>query len=821
MSSTRLHINRWQGGLCALLVLLLTSLSLCTYSGSIESGDSLRLFDSASSLVHYGDLGRDESFWFSPPVTISATDAVPLAAAEDGTEPSIALAAVLYRLGLALPEIGLVHLVWLQNIFVTALTGGVFYLLALVWGFRTRTAFVGAALLGSLTILLPYSKTLFRDPVASLGLLLVALCVTQIHHGGFLRRILWGVGALAAFGFAFQIKESAVMGLPALLILALPTRLWPTAHDDAASPSRASRFSALLLISGLIVLALIIYTEPIFNALLAIGQPLSQRIGGETAYIRIALHTYLFSIGGSIWGTSPLLLLGLVGGVWLWRRGQMRLVGAVIMCILGYAIGHALRSGPHWFGGLSWPPRFLVPVIPWAMLLTLPVLEQALTRPAWMTRLAIALLVIYSAWIQLNAVYLPLNHYIDVLPPNRDSDPNNTVPFEWSDGLNRIEDLRWVLLPASWNALGFEGAWARAGIVGWMLVYGGFGLAAGAAVIWLSRIRRLTPPQMALIALLGVGLMGATYVSLRQLYTADPLYLANKPALNDVLHTLETQAQPGDVALLADNMYTLFFMNRHRSDAPRIITLPFIPGERANEKDPPQPIRPNPAAMLMGDKFYLTPNVLEHLAMTQTHVWLVAHNGPFTPWAIRPLERYLSLYHYLVQAIDTSDATVRLLEYSLIPAPDPFGFIGPEHPTDLIYEGHIHLKGYTLPQGTSYAPGDVVALSLYWQADTAIKDDAVIAWFIAPVDDSHAPLQGRDTSPYDGFAPLSTWTPNVALWDQHALRLPNDLPAGEYVIWVLWYRPHPDGPVRLPVEGADTREGTIGLLPTHLTIRAP
>jgi len=27
--------------------------------------------------------------------------------------------------------------------------------------------------------------------------------------------------------------------------------------------------------------------------------------------------------------------------------------------------------------------------------------------------------------------------------------------------------------------------------------------------------------------------------------------------------------------------------------------------------------------------------------------------------------------------------------------------------------------------------------------------------------------------------------------------------------------------VRLPVEGADTREGTIGLLPTHLTIRAP
>lgn len=816
MSSTRLHINRWQGGLCALLALILTSLYFVTYSAHIESGDSLRLFDSASSLVHYGDYGRDESFWFSPPVLIPPDAPFPLAAHEDGTESSIFLTSLFYRLGLALPGIGLVHIVWIQNILVTALTGVIFYLLALALGYRTRTVFVGALLLGSMTVLLPYSKSLFRDPVASLGLLLTALCITQLHHGGILRRLLWGTGALAAFIFAMQMKESAILGLPALLLLAVPQiRL---GRAQPAAPLQFNRMTGFLFIVALLVLTLVIYIEPLFNALLSLAQPIVQRLSnGDTAYIRTALHTYLFSIGGSIWGTSPLLLLGLVGSVWLWRRGQANLVISVVLFILGYAIGHALRTGPHWFGGLSWPSRFMVPVIPWAMLLTLPVLEHALTRSVWLTRAAIALLVIYSAWIQLNAVYLPLNHYIDLLPPNRDDNPDETVPLEWSDGLNRIESLRWVLLPASWDDLGYEGAWARSGLTGWMLIYAGFGAAASLGVWWLWRTQRLTRLQIASMVMLSMGLMGAAYISLRDIYIHDPLYFGDKTALHDVLQTMEAESQPGDVALLADNIYAKFFMNRHRTATPRILTLPFIPGERASDKEPEKPIPPNPAALLMGDKFYLTPNVLEHLAMTQSHVWLVAHNGPFTPWAIRPVERYFSLYHYLLSAYETPDPTVRLLDYSLIPAPDPFGFVGPSYTSDLIYDGQIRLLGYTLPQGTTYAPGATVALSLYWQADAPIDQDAVIAWFISPADDTRPPEQGRDTSPYDGFAPLTSWAPNVPLWDQHAMRLPSDLPAGEYVIWIILYR-RGDG-IRLSVTGTEMREDTIGILPTRLMVK--
>jgi hypothetical protein len=52
------------------------------------------------------------------------------------------------------------------------------------------------------------------------------------------------------------------------------------------------------------------------------------------------------------------------------------------------------------------------------------------------------------------------------------------------------------------------------------------------------------------------------------------------------------------------------------------------------------------------------------------------------------------------------------------------------------------------------------------------------------------------------------------------MRLPADLPAGDYRLWVLWYRWQSDGTtVRLPVTGAETREDTIGVLPTHITIQ--
>ena len=99
-------------------------------------------------------------------------------------------------------------------------------------------------------------------------------------------------------------------------------------------------------------------------------------ISVNTTYVQTALHSYLFSIGGSLWGTSPVLLAGFVGvGMLLLQQHRYRLVFSVTTLIVGYAAGHAFLSDMHWFGGLSLPPRFLVATIPFAMILVLPVIE--------------------------------------------------------------------------------------------------------------------------------------------------------------------------------------------------------------------------------------------------------------------------------------------------------------------------------------------------------------------------------------------------------------------------------------------------------------
>ena len=104
------------------------------------------------------------------------------------------------------------------------------------------------------------------------------------------------------------------------------------------------------------------------------GLPVPRR---DWEFFREAMASQLLSPGGSFWGSSPILLLAVPSAYLLWRRGGRRHLWAATLILLSYAVGHAMR-GPHWFGGLSWPPRFLLPALPFVMLLTLPALEWLL-----------------------------------------------------------------------------------------------------------------------------------------------------------------------------------------------------------------------------------------------------------------------------------------------------------------------------------------------------------------------------------------------------------------------------------------------------------
>ncbi|MEP6987808.1 MAG: hypothetical protein ABI970_19565, partial [Chloroflexota bacterium] len=314
-------------------------------------------------------------------------------------------------------------------------------------------------------------------------------------------------------------------------------------------------------------------------------------------------------------------------------------------------------------------------------------------------------------------------------------------------------------------------------------------------------------------AILPISLTLFIGLGLRSIY-ADGAYLGTNASLQSVLPLIQSNTQAGDVMLLADNEYEQFFLNYGKLAHPRIVSQFDAPGEQPSPQQPPLVRSTNPDALLLQTSVPLIYN----LAQFHSTLWLLADLGPWHPWAIRPVERFMVSHYYPIRELtpDPPDPRIRLIEYSTVHAPDPFAFRGPDHLSDLRFGDSIHLTGFTLPSGMTYKPGDVVPISLYWQSDTPLSNDYTVAYFLADSAGNKA-AQGTDTEPAWGFAPTSSWNVGVPQWDNRALRLPANIPAGEYSIWLRLYQTN-DHSQELSVTVGNVKDGTIGVLSVKITV---
>ncbi|MCA9913581.1 MAG: hypothetical protein KC496_09545, partial [Anaerolineae bacterium] len=214
------------------------------------------------------------------------------------------------------------------------------------------------------------------------------------------------------------------------------------------------------------------------------------------------------------------------------------------------------------------------------------------------------------------------------------------------------------------------------------------------------------------------------------------------------------------------------------------------------------------------------PRAIDFLAANHERIWLLAPNSEFLPWAVRPVERYLGENFYLIEQYRTDDPTVRLLLYSTVRAPNRYELRLPEQATDLRYADEIRLMGFTLPNGMTYTPGDVLPITLFWQAQDTPSQNPVVAWFLVADSEPFAPVQGFDSVPDAGFRSVLSWQAGEIIYDNRALQIPVDLPPGAYRIWVLMYAAGSGGTQRLPVIGDETIDGEIGVLPVTVHIEA-
>lgn len=791
-------LSRVQPGFILSWLLLVASAYLLTYSATPQSTDTLRIFDATSSFARYGDIARDETISIEAPQLFNSGLPYPIIDYDEGEALTIGVASLLYQMADLVPGVGYVHVVWLLNILVGLGCVLLFYTLALSLGYDQTASTWGALLLGVATGLWVYSASLFREPLVMFWLLLCVVLLEQARRGALLRRLLWTLLALGVFIAAYFTKNSSLFAVPALLIFALPPRFLPDAK-------RLRRFWDVVLLAAIALLIGVIFNQDVYRAIVRPIYDQLQALNFNSSFVRPALHTYLISIGSSLWATSPVLLLGVPGAWLLIRQGKRRILWATVAMIAGYAVGHAVLTGVHWFGGLSWPPRFLIPVLPFALLLVLPVLRWFVEQKRAFLKIVVLILMLYSVCIQIIGVISFFGNYVEYLPPEANG------LYEWLPGLNSVEYLRWLLLPRTWGTVGFDVAWARIhnAVIPLLLVL----LILGALLLIWQRKRRWALWG----ALVGwAALLVITFIGLRTLYREDPLFWADKPALFEVLNIVQQEAKNGEPLLLADDTYARFIMNYYVVDNARPIVLGFQPGEAPSDIAPPRVISEYSPELL---ELYV-PRALDFLAANHERIWLLAPNSEFLPWAVRPVERYLGENYYLIQEYRTDDPTVRLLLYSTVRAPNRYEFRLPENITDLHYGDAINLLGFTLPNGTDYAPGDALSITFFWQAQDTPQQNSVVAWFLVADGEPSAPEQGFDSVPDAGFRSVLSWQAGEIIYDNRAIQIPVDLPPGEYRIWVLMYLAGSGGTQRIPVMGNETIDGEIGVLPVTVHIEA-
>lgn len=801
-----LNARRWF--ILIWLVIFLSSIYLLTYSGRIESNDTRTLFNATASVVDYNDLLLDKTSWYNQPSPLNSPQQYPLTEFQAEQLPVI-LAAPLYWLAEHLPGIGLVHSVWLFNVFVSAAIGTLMFGYGLTLGYNERTALLGAILLGLTTAIWPYSKSFFREPLACLMILTSAFLLERWRAGRSIRILAMGLVALAG---ALLTKDAAIMALPALFILVTPSLKLKSSWQDRMHS--VVKWLLISLIGGFSVflLASLLTAPSDLKAIYGLIGRLTGRLATTIETMHIALHSYLFSIGGSVWGTSPITLLA-IPGLWiLYRRRQYRYLAAIPLLALSFALGYAVLRGVHWFGGLSWPPRFLLPVIPFLMIGTLPVLERLTQsrRSSWVV-LGLIALTIYSFWIQITGISLDWGTYNAALPPEAHG------LGEWGGGLNIMSYLRWVLIPTLWSQFPLDFIWVRTGIASWPLAF--LTLGSGALIQLRGLVREENSSLVRRWWIPIVGLIVLTvfiYGSLRAIYR-DSLYLGDQSGLHAMLPIIQSETRVDDVMVLANNNYEPFFLNYGGFNAPRVITLPDQPGERSAPGEALQIISENPDALLVKETIPL----LHNLAAAHPHLWLLADSSHWLTWSVRPVERFMVMHYFPIQEFSTipPDPRIRLIEYSTTPAPDAFGFRGPNSLTDLRFGDAIRLIGFTLPTRNTYHTGEILPLSLYWQTSQKLEADYTVAWFLA--DENNIPaVQGFDSQPAWGLAPTSQWKPGQPLWDNRALRLPGDLKPGQYHLWIKLYTYDSAGQIQLlPASGSTVVEETIGVLPVSIDIQ--
>jgi hypothetical protein len=234
-------------------------------------------------------------------------------------------------------------------------------LLLLVWRvaerFEPGYGVAAAVMLGLGTMVLPLSTLLFSHVfTAFLGFAAFALMLRE-RDGPASPMLLWLAGLAMGYAVASEYP---------LFFVALVLGLFLLSRRDALTVSGVIRRAGAYIVGGIVgIIPLLLYNHYAFHSWTHLAYsdvPRQQKgfFGIGLPSLKV-LFTLLFDSRGLL-TISPVLIMGVLGTVALYRRGKRAealTIGGVCLCYVGYNSGYYLP-----FGGGFMGPRFLTTMLP-------------------------------------------------------------------------------------------------------------------------------------------------------------------------------------------------------------------------------------------------------------------------------------------------------------------------------------------------------------------------------------------------------------------------------------------------------------------------
>ena len=345
---------------------LVLAVYILTYNGAFKSNDERALFSGTDSFVKRGDFTVNQIYWDYTHVGMLTTagDMVP------NYEPAqMALAIPFYLWGRLLGA-GVQGVMFFGAV-VMALSAAMLYLCMLGLSYSRGASVLAALVFAFATIAWPYSRTFFREPLTTLAYLLAVYGLLRYRPPG-PRRWTWPALTGAALGLALTTKQISVAIVPSLLLLAFVyERRRPGTFGE-----RLGTALAALVPLGACLLASRLYTAATLGGVQLFARDivdyttnpqLSQSV--PIRMLRALVGLTISPYKGMLW-FSPVLLFGLVGA-WPFIRRHAWEGLAFSLVVATHLLGYSRYN--YWSGGVTWGSRYMLPVVPFLVMLAAPV----------------------------------------------------------------------------------------------------------------------------------------------------------------------------------------------------------------------------------------------------------------------------------------------------------------------------------------------------------------------------------------------------------------------------------------------------------------